>query len=77
MAKKNFEQALAALEQITHELEQGDLGLEESLKKFEEGVSLAEFCNNKLVEAQKRVDLLLKKDGKITAVPFSENDEGS
>ena len=48
MKKKSFEESLAKLEQITKELEEGDLSLEESLKYFDEGVKLAEQCNNKL-----------------------------
>jgi exodeoxyribonuclease VII small subunit len=75
MAKQKFEEALARLEQITRELEEGDLPLEESLKAFDEGVKLAELCNRKLDEAQKRVDLLLKKDGGLTAVPFGEAEQ--
>ncbi len=76
MAKKNFEEALAKLEEITRELESGDLPLEKSLKKFDEGVKLAEFCNHTLDEAQKKVDLLLKKnDGTYESVPFDFDDE--
>jgi len=71
MSEKNFEEALADLERLTSELEEGDLSLEESLKKFEEGVKLSHFCNRKLEEAQKRISLLLKKDGEFTAMPFS------
>lgn len=70
MSKKSFEEALESLEQITHELENGDLSLEKSLKKFDEGIKLAELCNHKLEEAQQKVDLLLKKDGKLVSVPF-------
>lgn len=70
MAKKTFEESLSRLEQITSELENGDLDLEESLKKFDEGIKLTEFCNKKLEEAHKKVTLLLKKDGEITATPF-------
>ncbi len=73
MAQKSFENALERLEQITRELESGELSLDASLKKFDEGVKLAEFCNSKLDEAQKKVDLLVKKDGAVTAVPF-DND---
>ena len=72
MAKKTFESALARLEKITEELENGDLSLEASLKKFDEGVQLVQFCNEKLEEARSQVDLLLKKNGTVTAVPFSE-----
>jgi exodeoxyribonuclease VII small subunit len=73
MAKKTFESALNKLEQITTELEEGDLGLEKSLKKFDEGIQLVHFCSEKLEEAHSRVDLLLKKDGKLSCLPFSEN----
>jgi len=71
MSKKSFEEALASLEQITLELENGDLSLEKSLKKFDEGIKLAELCNHKLEEAQQKVDLLLKKDGRLVNVPFN------
>lgn len=70
MSKKSFEEALESLEQITRELENGNLSLEKSLKKFDEGIKLAELCNHKLEEAQHKVDLLLKKDGRLTSVPF-------
>jgi exodeoxyribonuclease VII small subunit len=73
MAKKIFEDSLAKLEKITEELESGDLSLEESLKKFEEGVKLAEFCNSKLDEAQQKVTLLLKKDGARIEVGFVDD----
>lgn len=70
--KKTFETALARLEQITEELEQGDLSLEESLKKFDEGVQLAEFCNTKLNEARTKVEILIEKSGRLEAEPFDE-----
>ena len=70
MSKKSFEEAMESLEQITQALEDGDLSLEKSLKKFDEGIRLAEFCNHKLEEAQQKVDLLLKKDGKLVSAPF-------
>ena len=72
MAKKNFEDSLAKLEEITEKLESGNLSLEESLTKFDEGVKLAEFCNKKLSEAQEKINLLLKKNGGLTEVPFEE-----
>ncbi len=74
MAKKSFEDSLAKLENITEELEGGNLSLEESLKKFDEGVKLAEFCNHKLDEAQQKVNILLKKDGVREEVPFANNE---
>ena len=75
MAKKSFEDSLAKLEEITEELESGNLSLEESLAKFDEGIKLTEFCNKKLNEAQERINLLLKKNGKLTEVPFEEPEE--
>ena len=75
MKKKSFEDALAKLEQITQELEEGDLSLEESLKQFDEGIKLAEFCNEKLSDAQKKVEILLKKNEEIKPVPFDNTDE--
>ncbi len=73
MAKKTFESALSKLEHITTELEEGELGLEKSLKKFDEGVQLVGFCSEKLEEARSQVELLMKKNGKISAVPFAED----
>lgn len=76
MAKKTFESALARLEQITEELENGDLSLEASLKKFDEGIKLTEFCNTKLSEARTKVEILLEKNGRLKAEPFDEADHG-
>lgn len=72
MAKKTFETALSRLEEITRELEDGELSLDKSLKKFDEGIQLARFCNEQLSEARAKVELLLEKDGAIEAVPFAE-----
>lgn len=77
MAKQTFEESLEKLEQITREMENGALSLEASLKKFDEGMRLADFCASKLDEAQKRVDILIKKDGVLSAEPFDEHVSGS
>ena len=74
MAKKTFESALKRLEQITDELESGDLSLEASLKKFDEGIKLAEFCNTKLSEARTKVEILLEKSGRLEAEPFGDQE---
>jgi exodeoxyribonuclease VII small subunit len=71
MAKEKFEDALGKLEKIVSKLEEGDLPLEESLKYFEEGIRLSRFCNQKLDEAEKRVEILLKdKEGNLHPEPF-------
>ncbi len=76
MAKKTFESALARLEKITEELENGDLSLEASLKKFDEGIKLTEFCNARLSEARTKVEILLEKNGRLKAEPFDEVEHG-
>lgn len=55
---KDFEDALQNLEAIVKELEGGDLSLERSLERYEQGVRLARFCSGKLEEAEKRIELL-------------------
>jgi len=71
MPKEKFEDALNKLEKIVSKLEEGDIPLEESLKLFEEGIRLSRFCNQKLDEAEKKVEILLKgKDGLLKAYPF-------
>ncbi len=77
MAKKTFESALARLEKITEELESGDLSLEASLKMFDEGIKLTEFCNAKLSEARTKVEILLEKNGQLKAEPFDELEDGN
>jgi exodeoxyribonuclease VII small subunit len=75
MKKKSFEEALAKLEQITKELEEGDLSLEESLQYFDEGVKLAEQCSSKLNDAQKKIEILLKKNDGLEPAAFEGLDE--
>jgi exodeoxyribonuclease VII small subunit len=71
MPKERFEDALNKLEKIVSKLEEGDIPLEESLKLFEEGIRLSRFCNQKLDEAERKVEILLKgKDGMLKPQPF-------
>ena len=73
MAKElKFEEMMKKLEQIVGELESGDMPLEESLKKYEEGVKLIQVCRKRLDETKRKVDVLIKKDGKSTLEPFKE-----
>ena len=74
-AEQSFEAALKRLEEVLGSLEHGDLALEESLAAFEEGVRLVKFCQQKLDEVEKRVELLLKDDaGKFFTRPFPEEE---
>lgn len=68
----NFEQNIEELEQIVTELEKGDLNLDESIKKFEEGMKLSKKCNEMLEEAEKKITILIKKDDKIEEETFEE-----
>ena len=71
MPKEKFEDALNKLEKIVSKLEEGDIPLEESLKLFEEGIRLSRFCNQRLDEAEKKVEILLKgKNGILKPHPF-------
>ena len=68
MAK--FEEGLQRLEKIVQELEKGDVPLEKSLTLFEEGVRLSAACRKELEEAEGKVEILLKQNGKLQAEPF-------
>jgi exodeoxyribonuclease VII small subunit len=73
MAKLTFENAMKRLEGIVEALERGDLGLDDALKKFQEGIKLSTFCSNKLDETERKVALLLKdEEGNIREEPFQE-----
>jgi exodeoxyribonuclease VII small subunit len=73
MAKLTFENAMKRLEGIVEALERGDLGLDEALKKFQEGIKLSKFCSNKLDETERKVSILLKdEEENIREEPFQE-----
>jgi exodeoxyribonuclease VII small subunit len=65
-----FEECLGRLEQILEELEKGDIPLERSLQLFEEGMKLSNSCRKELEEAEGRVEILLKQNGKVQAEPY-------
>jgi len=65
-----FEDCLQRLEKIVDELERGDIALEQALKLFEEGVQLSNSCRKELEEAEGKVEILLKQNGKLQAEPF-------
>ena len=71
MAEMKFEEALKRLEKIVGELESGKLSLDESLKKYEEGVKLSRFCHKSLQTAQKKIQVLTKKDETWQLKPFA------
>jgi exodeoxyribonuclease VII small subunit len=66
-----FEEAITDLEQVVEQLESGDLSLEDSLAAFEKGVGLVRYCNQKLSEVEKKVELLVKdKQGQLQLKAF-------
>ena len=66
-----FEESLKKLESIVEQLEKGDLALEQSLKLFEEGVSLSATCKQELDSAEGKVQQLVRqRDGSLKAEPF-------
>ena len=75
MAKKKFEKALEDLEQIVQRLEDASLPLDDALSLFEEGIKLSRFCSQKLDEAEKKVEMLLKDEsGGLSREPFDESE---
>jgi len=68
---KSFETSLEALEQIVQELEDGDLPLEKSLELFEQGIRLSRECQERLSQAERRIEVLLRDNqGRTTVSEF-------
>jgi exodeoxyribonuclease VII small subunit len=65
-----FEKSLAELQQIIQELEQPGVPLERALELFEKGVELSEACRRQLVDAETRIETLLKRGQKVIPQPF-------
>jgi len=63
MAELKFDQALKRLEKLVEEMEKQEVPLEESLRKYEEGVNLARQCLEKLNRAEKKIEILKKSAG--------------
>lgn len=85
---KTFEASLEALERIVQELEQGDLPLEKSLELFEQGIGLSRQCQERLSQAERRIEILLRdnqgrpvvsafEDAKAISKEGHENDENA
>lgn len=70
-----FETALEQLQFVVKQLESGELSLEHALQAFEKGVSLTRTCQERLVAAEQKVELLMKigAEGEIQTQPFSTN----
>ena len=68
--ENNFESALKRLEEISDLLESEDTPLEDSIKLFEEGIELKEFCEEKLKSAKLKIDKIVKKNKSLSSSEF-------
>ncbi|MBU4199779.1 MAG: exodeoxyribonuclease VII small subunit [Verrucomicrobia bacterium] len=66
-----FEKSLERLEAIVQEMESGTMSLDKMMKHFEEGMGLVKFCSEKLNEVEHKIEILVKKNGQMTAEPFA------
>ena len=68
---RSFETSLEALEQIVRQLESGDLPLEKSLELFEQGIKLSRECQDRLSQAERRIEVLMRDNqGRTVVSPF-------
>lgn len=75
--EKTFEDSLNDLEKIVAQLEDGDLPLEKSLELFEAGVKLSRECKERLTQAERRIEILMKDaNGNMTATELDLRDDG-
>ena len=72
----SFEDKMKKLEEIANELEKGELNLDDSVSKFEEGMKLSKECSEMLEKAEKKITMLIKdEDGNISEDKFVQNEE--
>lgn len=75
---RTFESSLEALEQIVHQLEEGDLPLEKSLELFEQGIRLSRECQERLGQAERRIEVLLRDNqGRPTVSEFAAEQDSN
>ncbi len=67
---KSFEEQMESLEKIVGELEKGELNLDDSVAKFEEGIKISKECNKILEEAEKKITILINEDGELKEEKF-------
>ncbi len=75
MEEKSFEENMEQLENIVTELEKGELNLEESVKKFEQGINISKKCNDILEKAEKKITILLRQDDEIKEENFEAEEK--
>lgn len=75
MEEKSFEENMEQLENIVTELEKGELNLEESVKKFEQGINISKKCNDILEKAEKKITILLGQEDEIKEENFEAEEK--
>lgn len=70
-----FETALNELEALVHNMESGELSLEDSLKSFEKGMQLSRDCQQALLQAEQKIEVLMEKDGELSASPLAVDND--
>lgn len=75
MEEKSFEENMEQLENIVTELEKGELNLEESVKKFEQGINISKKCNDILEKAEKKITILLRQEDEIEEENFEAEEK--
>lgn len=68
----DFDKALAQLEKIVQDMENGSLPLEKMMEQFEEGMRLIALCSAKLNEVERKIEVMVKKGDKVVTEPFEE-----
>lgn len=74
MAEVKFEEAIKKLDEIAKDLESGELSLDDSVEKFEEGMKLSKTCTKILNDAEKKINLLIDNDGEISEENFTPDE---
>ena len=72
MKENSFEKNMEELENIVKELEEGKLDLDESVKKFEDGMKISKKCNEMLENAEKKITMVLDNNGEIEEIDFKK-----
>lgn len=70
--EKTFEENLENLERIVKDLESGNIPLDDAIEKFTEAMKLAKLCDNKLKNAEEKLNSILNKDGKLEEFSIEE-----
>ena len=71
---KSFEENMEELEKVVAELEKGDLNLDDSVSRFEQGIKISKECSKILEEAEKKSTILVKKDDEMKEENFQTKD---